>query len=235
MVCSGGRYSESEQGSATLTVEAARSAGLWVGDGCCVDTQSFAVAGLTNEAGGYRFLLLGTHYVGKSGEVPASYTTSDSGLAGRRATDPHAFRLLAIAPRASVRETIVATNRDGDAQIVRLSIPYDRSFERPARVGALEGHFTTHLGTGYTFTLSIESTGRLTGIDTNGCRLQGRASARHPSFNAFDVALDVSACGESDGRYAGDAALLFGGSDRATGLFLSASNPNSAIGWRLDR
>jgi hypothetical protein len=134
-----------------------------------------------------------------------------------------------------VRETIVATGRNGDAEVVRFSIPYDQSFERPARVAALEGHYTTHLGTGYTFTLSIESSGRLTGIDTNGCRLQGRASSRHPSFNAFEVALDVSACGESDGRYTGDAALLFNGSDWAAGLFLSASNPNSAIGWRLDR
>jgi hypothetical protein len=179
--------------------------------------------------------VLGTHHVGKAGEVPASYTVSDSSLAGRRATDPHAFRLLAIAPRTSVRESIVAAGRDGDAQVVKFSIPYDRSFERPARVAALEGHYTTHLGTGYTFTLSIESTGRLTGIDTNGCRLQGRASAQHPSLNAFDVALEVAACGESDGRYAGDAALLFDGSGRPAGLFLSASNPNSAIGWRLDR
>jgi hypothetical protein len=52
LVCSGGQYSESEQGSVTLTVDPTRSAGLWVGDGCCVESQSFAVVGLTNDVGG---------------------------------------------------------------------------------------------------------------------------------------------------------------------------------------
>jgi hypothetical protein len=224
LVCSGGRYGQSNQGSATLTVNPAQAAGLWIGEGCCLDSASFAVAGMTNESGEYRFLALGTHYVGKAGEVPASYTTSDSSLAGRRAADPHAFRLLEISPRVSVRE--------GVARSIEFLVPYDRGFERAA---APEGHYTTHLASGYTLTVSIDAGGRLTGIDTNGCRLGGRARARHVARNAFDVTLEVAACGESDGRYAGDAALLFDGGDRAAGLFLSASNEEAAIGWRLGR
>jgi hypothetical protein len=205
LICSGGRYSASEQGSATLTVNPTQAAVLWIGEACCIDSASFAVVGLTNEAGGYRFLARGAHYVGKTDEVPASYAISDSSLAGRRAANPRALRLLAIEPLMSVG------------------------------AAALEGHYTTHLASGYTLTVSIDAGGRLTGIDTNGCRLGGRARARHVARNAFDVTLEVAACGESDGRYAGDAALLFDGGDRAAGLFLSASNEEAAIGWRLGR
>jgi hypothetical protein len=201
LVCSGGQYSESESGSATLTVDAAAIAALWIGDGCCIESETFQVAGLTSDNGDFRFLLPGSHYVGKDGKAMAAFATCDSCLAGKAGTDLRDFKLLRITHQA---------------------------LERPSGVAALQGIFTTNLGTGYTLTINVDASGLVTGIDTNGCSLNGQVKD-------YDLALDVSACGESNGRYDGKAALIPGSTERAPELFLSASNADAAIGWRLSR
>ena len=114
-------------------------------------------------------------------------------------------------------------------------MPYDESSGRPAGAAAIQGIYTTNLGTGYTLTLTVDSTGQVIGSDTNGCRLAGRFSPGRPTENQYGVKLDVSDCGRSDGLYKGRAALIFDGAGNAVELFLSASNPRSAIGWRLSR
>ena len=201
LVCRGGRYSESESGSATLTIDAAAIAALWIGDGCCIESESFQVTGLTSDTGDFRFLLPGSHYVGKAGKAMGAFATCDSCLAGNARTDLHDFKLLRITHQA---------------------------LERPSGVAALQGIYTTNLGTGYTLTITVDASGLVTGTDTNGCSLHGQ-------INDYDLALDVSACGDSNGRYDGKAALIPGSADRATELFLSASNADAAIGWRLSR
>ena len=67
LICSGGAYGSSASKSATLTVNATMVAGLWSGNGCCVMSDPFPVTGITSDSGDDRFLLLGTHYVGKMG------------------------------------------------------------------------------------------------------------------------------------------------------------------------
>jgi len=100
---------------------------------------------------------------------------------------------------------------------------------------ALEGHYTTHLGSGYTLTVSIDAAGRMTGIDTRGCRFDGQARAATPASQVVAVEVVVSACGDSDGHYAGDAAVFSNTEDEPARLLLSVSNAKSAIGWRLSR
>lgn len=233
MTCSGGGYGESTQVSVTLTVNTRRAAGLWNGEACCIDASTFRVSGVTNDAGDFRFMLLDTHFVGKAGEAPAAYATNRAGLAGQRKADAPVFALLDITPRVAVREWVRTHGPDGHA--VDFSIPYESSFERASSVADLHGSYTSHLGTGYTLTITIDSTGQVIGNDTNGCRLDGRASARSAAVNAYDLLLGVSACGSSDGRYAGEAALIGDGTGNVSTLFLSTSNAESAIGWQLGR
>jgi hypothetical protein len=201
LVCGGGGYRESEAGSATLTVDAAAIAALWIGDGCCIESESFQVTGLTSDTGDFQFLLPGSHFVGKHGNAMAAFSTCDSCLTGKARTDLRDFKLLRIAHQA---------------------------IERPSGVAALQGIYTTNLGTGYTLTITVDTSGLVTGTDTNGCSLHGQ-------IDDFDLALNVSACDDSSGRYYGKAALIPGGAGRATELFLSASNADAAIGWRLSR
>ena len=81
-------------------------------------------------------------------------------------------------------------------------------------------------------TVSLDSAGRLSGIDTRGCRLEGQVAAPARSSTVFVATLEVSACGAGDGQYAGNVAPLAGVDG---GLLLSASNRQAAIGWRLGR
>ena len=203
MVCRGGGYGDSQQGTVTLTVDEPAQATAWVGEGCCVDARRFEVTGLTNADGEHRFLALDRHFVGKP-EVPReAFAACADCLAGAKLKDAAAFDLQSITPRA-----------------------------RAVSVRALEGHYLTHVSSGYTLTVSIDGAGRLAGIDSRGCQLAGAIRAPARMATVFDVTLDVSACGAADGRYAGNTALLSGTDG---GLLLSASNAKSAIGWRLDR
>ena len=207
LVCSGGGYGESEAGSVTLTVEPAALAGAWVGEACCAGSESFDVAGLTSEAGDQRILAAGTHWVGEAGKDPVPYATCEDCLAGSRLAKAPAYRLLSIAAQPP---------EQGDG------------------VDAPQGSYTTFLSNGYTLTLAIDAKGGLVGADTNGCSLHGQVAGSRMA-NVFELQLTVASCGASDGRYAGEAALLPATGDRPAGLLLSTSNADAAIGWRLDR
>ena len=233
--CSGGGYGESQSRSATLTVNPPAVAGLMIGSGCCNQLEPFPVIGITTGSRDDRFLLLGTHYVGKVGAAQTAYATCSSCLAGALKADPNDFRLLAVMPHASARASIKAPNLNSQPQTIEFTVPYDQSFDRMASAAAVQGIYTTNLGTGYTLTISVDSAGQAIGNDTNGCSLDGKVSASHPAVSYYDVVLDVNACGKSDGRYVGKAALIFDDTGRATELFLSASNASAAIGWRLSR
>lgn len=206
LVCSGRGYGESDTGSATLQVNPVVVAATFTGEACCAGTETFAVEGIASESGELRFLGRDRHFVGKAGKPAVEFATSESGLAGKLVNDR-----LAVDP----------------GSIKKHSQPSDSA--------ALVGNFTTHLASGYTLTVSIDADGRLTGIDTRGCRFDGRTSARKPVSQVVDVVLDVSACGVSDGRYQGAAALFAETEDKPARLLLSASNDKSAIGWQLSR
>jgi hypothetical protein len=235
LTCSGGQYGESPARSATLTVNPAAVASLVIGNACCDRLEPFPVTGITTDSGEDRFLLLGTHYVGEVGTAQAAYATCSSCLAGRLKDDPNDFKLLAVTPRVAVRASIRTPNLTSRLETVEFTVPNAPSFERPSSAAAVQGIYTTNLGTGYTLTITIDAAGQVIGNDTNGCGLDGRVSPSHRRFNHYNVVLNVSACGSSDGRYGGKAALIFDGTGNAMELFLSASNTSSAIGWRLSR
>jgi hypothetical protein len=235
LVCRGDGYGSSERESDTLTVTPAQVAGLVIGEGCCNGAERFPVAGITTDSGEDRFLLLDTHYVGKVGKAQAAYATCGTCLAGELKKDPNDFRLLAVTPRTSARASIRTQQSTPALNGVEFTVPYDKSFGRSAGAAAIQGIYTTNLGTGYTLTFTVDSTGQVIGSDTNGCRLAGRFSPGRAMENQYGVKLDVSDCGRSDGLYKGRAALIFDGARNAVELFLSASNPRSAIGWRLSR
>lgn len=235
LICSGGGYRESQSESATLTVNPVGVAGVSIGNGCCNRLVPFPVIGITTDSGDDRFLLLDTHYVGKVGAAQTAYATCGSCLAGPLKADTNDFKLLAVTPRASARASIRTPDLMSRLGTVQFTVPYDPSFERPSSAAAVQGIYTTNLGTGYTLTITVDSTGQVIGNDTNGCSLDGKVSASHPTVGYYDVVLDVNACGNSNGRYGGKAALIFDSTGRATELFLSASSASAAIGWRLSR
>ena len=233
LTCRGGGYDDSDQGSVTLTVEAARAAGLFVGESCCVDAESVDVTVLASQAGDFRMLARGTQVVGAAGKTPMVFDASDNNLTGRRLTGPRAGERLAVSSREA-RGTILVKDRAAVPQRLDFALPSERS-ARTASVAALQGSFTTTSRSGYTFTLTVDRNGEVNGADTRGCIVRGVAAAPTSGMSAFRVTLDVSACGKSNGRFMGEAALIAGTANRPASLFLSASNANAAIGWRLSR
>lgn len=204
MVCRGDRYTASQQGSVTLTVDPVAAAALWTGEVCCVDAASVAVSGVMSDSNELRFAVLGRHYVWKRGEEPVAFATCADCLAGERLEDAPVLSRIAIEQTASSTTSI-------------------------------EGSYTTQLSSGYTLTLTVDSAGEVIGSDSNGCQLNGRLTMRRPAAKVPDLSLDVSGCGERDGRYAGQLALMAGDSGQSPELFVSASNADAAIGWRLVR
>ena len=206
LVCSGGGYGESEQDSVTLTVNPVVVAATFTGEACCAGAETFPVEGITSDSGELRFFGQSRHFVAKAGKPAVEFATSESSLAGALADDKLAIKPSSLQMR-----------------------------NRPSESAALEGNFTTHLASGYTLTASIDADGRLTGVDTRSCRFDGKTHARRPASQVVDVELEVSACGVSDGRYEGAAALVSGTEGGPDRLLLSVSNDKSAIGWQLSR
>ncbi len=204
--CRGGRYGESPTMTATLAVNPVATAALWLAEACCDGAGTITIVGVTDISGDSRFLMGKRHYVGRAGDEPVAYATCDDSLAGARLAKAPAPTLLRV-------ERLIAT-----------------------RAATLAGNFTTHLATGYTLTLTVDSAGEVIGSDTRGCRVNGRvAEPGQAAASAAAVVLDVSACGTSDGRYAGNMALVADASGHTFGLLVLASNAKSAIGWRLER
>ena len=176
LICRGGGYGSSDSESATLTVIPAMVASLVTGNACCNRLEPFPVTGITTASGEDRFLLLDTHYVGKVGAAQVAYATCNSCLAGRLKKDPNDFKLIAVAPRKSARASIRTTLPTSGTGIVEFTVYRDASHKRPAGAAAVQGIYTTNLGTGYTLTITVDSAGEVIGNDTNGCRLAGRVS-----------------------------------------------------------
>jgi len=236
LTCSGGGYRDSQEGTVTLTVEAAVNvSALFSGEACCVDDAAVGVTVLTSRSGEFRLLTRGMQAVGEAGKPSRIFDASDSQLAGRRLMDAGALEQLALTEQGSVRGTILVKDRAGVAQRLRFTAAQDPGFERKTDLAALQGIYTTALPNGYVLTLTIDRSGEINGTDSRGCTVRGMAVAPRSSEASFGFGLEVSSCGASNGRFLGRAALIDAAAGRPAALFLSASNENAAIGWRLAR
>jgi len=207
MVCSGGGYRDSQRGSATLTVNATAVAGAFVAEACCKDGKSFEILGLASETGDMRILAPGAQIVQVADQSPLAFLSCGDCLAGARLQKAPSYQLLQVTRQPSGRK---------------------------ADLDVLQGSYTTFLGNGYTLTLTVDAQGAIAGTDTRGCGLQGRVS-RSRAANLFRIDHAVTGCGVRDGRYSGEASVLFNEAGQPAGLLMSTSNADSAIGWRLVR
>jgi hypothetical protein len=233
--CGGGGGGGSGDGSGMAS--GSSKAGLWVGNGCCYRFDPFPVVGMTDEKGTSRFILLSRHYVGTIGGHQTAYSTCGSCLAGPLADDPYWFQLGPVTPGVSVSGKVTTPGGAGQNPLTsKFGVPFAAVFKQPSSLSDIDDLYTTNFDTGYALTFEIEVTGQLFGTDTNGCVLSGHVLANHPDEDLYDVDLDVSSCGDKNGKYIGNAVALFDESgNKRNRLFLSVSNPAAAIGLTLDR
>jgi hypothetical protein len=84
-------------------------------------------------------------------------------------------------------------------------------------------------------TLDIDGFGVVFGTDTGRCLYAGRFEIIDPDFNVYGLVIDVSSCGDANGRYRGLGSLLEDALGRPDLLTLAADNGDLALNASLVR
>ena len=108
-----------------------------------------------------------------------------------------------------------------------VSLLYDEIYERGSSLAKVSGNYVS-TGPGYSFSVSISSSGVITGNDTDGCTYDGVISTPDSNFNLYETNIDVSSCGAENGSYSGFAAL-YDENGVEDGLTVALSNENYIV------
>lgn len=83
---------------------------------------------------------------------------------------------------------------------------YSSLYERPSSLEVIAGKWSGSVS-GYLNTITIDSSGNITGSSTSGCTYSGNISIIDSSYNAYIVNLNINNCESQNGLYTGLAAL----------------------------
>jgi len=123
----------------------------------------------------------------------------------------------------------------GDTAEGRFSLAYSETYEEGTPDELLSGIWSyneSSAGGGvYTITVEIDGAGQVFATDTAGCVFSGQLTAIDDRFSAYRVAVNVSACGETDGDYSG---LAFYESANEV-LYIGTDNGQFALAVQLGR
>ncbi len=121
----------------------------------------------------------------------------------------------------------------------RFALDYQESWERNSSLDRVTGVWTFSMaasnGVLYTVTWDIDEQGRAFGTDTLGCVFDGQFSIIDQRYNAYDLAINVTSCGNLNAQYRGHAFLQGTGAPDLDRLMVSVSNPAYAFVTALHR
>lgn len=195
MACSGG------SGDSLGKTSTSELAGIWQG----TVTQSAGTAstiGLIRRNGEYHFL---------SGNE-TSYTTGNFQISGDRFSgsgpeyDDAGVEIVALSGDFVSKQSLSGVGRVNGVQTSSFELNYDSIYERGSSLARVVGTYSDTDGT-YTETYTIDSSGDITGSDTDGCVINGQISIVNSAYNDYGIQLTVSNCAIS-GNYTGAAVLL---------------------------
>lgn len=116
--------------------------------------------------------------------------------------DGSAFGTSTLIGTVTSKSTISGTFRSSTGAGGSFSLSYDIVTDKGSSLAITDGNWTETSG-GLTSTISIVSTGALTGSDTSGCVYLGTVSEIDPSVNIYNLSLGISSCGVYDSNYVG--------------------------------
>ena len=105
--------------------------------------------------------------------------------------------------------TVVATESiqlvlaEGDGEETPLQLAYNEIYNRPSSLASWEGAWVAIEDGESVSSMTVDGEGALLRQDTDGCTASGILSIVDPERNLYDVVMDVSLCGDDDGRHAG--------------------------------
>ena len=126
--------------------------------------------------------------------------------------------------------SIVARFRTSAKETGTLGLTYDELFERHVALPMLAGRWK-HTDEKLSLSLDVGPDGDLRGTSGVSCSYGGTVRKIRPGINAFDVQLEITSCGRSDGRYQG---MLHAGDAHNT-LHLSVTSDQLGMYYPLQR
>lgn len=113
-----------------------------------------------------------------------------------------AFSTANLTGTVSTKSTLSGTFTSTTGATGSFSLTYDTVTDKGSSLAVTDGNWTETSG-GSTSTISIDSTGALTGSDTDGCVYLGTVSIINSSVNIYNLSISASSCGVYNGTYAG--------------------------------
>jgi len=97
--------------------------------------------------------------------------------------------------------TYFKTLNGGDTGALKVS--YSRLYNQPSSLEYIQGDWTFTDRDELTSSISINSEGDLTGIDTDGCGFLGNLEVINSKYNVYRTKFEVSECGSVNDEYEG--------------------------------
>ncbi|MEM8844878.1 MAG: hypothetical protein AAGB35_07540 [Pseudomonadota bacterium] len=127
-----------------------------------------------------------------------------------------------------VIESYFRTLSGGD--IGKLTMAYNPIYENDSSIELLEGKWSFTDRDGLIIDAEIAE-GELSGMDSDNCSYKGRLFVINPSFNAYDVELEISNCHSVDGNYKG---LAYIDNDQDQVAIIRMDFVNALYGFHFD-
>jgi len=119
------------------------------------------------------------------------------GINGALFEDGSSMESTTVAGVVVPRSSIKGTTTDAAGNVGSFTLDYQASaYQSPSSLSMIEGDYTSSYSSGGTtvnMTLSISSSGSISGSDTAGCTYSGYVSVPNPSYNAYNTFL-INSC-----------------------------------------
>ena len=183
----------------TLPVTNSDATGVWEGTFTENGVGTFSLTGIV-EGNQMRFISTeaGAIYVGTISVSGTSFTATTTSYA----IGGTAFSTTNMSGTVTTKSTISGTFTSSTGATGSFSLAYDTVTDKGSSLAITDGNWTETSG-GSTTTISIDSTGALTGSDTSGCVYLGTVSIIDSTVNIYNLSISASSCGVYNGTYAG--------------------------------
>jgi len=236
----GGSSSSATSGSSTVVSHAIKAAGVYSGTSTSSSYGTIAVDGVVAQNGRAFFFApnQGDIYAGTVNETNDTVTGPLTAYApvGYQFPDGSSVTSLSINANTVPQSTLSGTF-SGGGESGTFTLGFVSSYEESSSLSKIAGTYTyTQTTSTSTDTLSItvDSTGLVTGSDSTGCVYNGQVSLIDSSKDAYDVTATITSCGALNGTYKGVAALTKNVTVDDT-LLIGIYNPTTAIAQAMTR
>lgn len=205
--CGGGGGSSNP--ASDVPIPDAAVGGIWVGtttDNVSNEPQFFL--GVSTDDGRFRFLSAETlgQFVGTFDTAGTSLTGTGVGIApvGSTWLDNSTTIDIAVTGTISERASLSGNWSGGTGEAGTFSFVYDSLYESGSDFSTVAGawvsldEFDNPVGS-----ITIDAAGRMDAQDAAGCLYSGDLAIINSSYNAYDLDLVVSNCGNFNGTYSG--------------------------------